>query len=209
MADSFQETIQQKAYRLLKAIKAKTENTVEPVFDIDLARDLNMTEGEARGAFRYLAGNGWIETFNLDGAARINAVGHDVVAAVERQMAAHDRPSKPDAARAVERTEQDTAIEWDVFIGHASEDKDDFVRSLAERLRHEGLRVWYDDFTLTVGDSLRRSIDRGLARSRYGVVVISPNFLRKEWPQKELDGLRRARGRRRQSYLASLAQYQR
>jgi hypothetical protein len=84
---------------------------------------------------------------------------------------------------------QDSASEWDVFISHASEDKDDFVRPLAERLRREGLRVWYDDFTLTVGDSLRRSIDRGLARSRHGVVVVSPNFLKKEWPQKELDGL--------------------
>jgi TIR domain len=189
MADSPQETVQQRAYRLLKAIKAETENAVEPVFDIDLARALNMTEGEARSAFRYLAGKGWIETYNLDGAARINAAGHDVVAAVERQMAAHNQRSKPDPARAVERTEQDSAVEWDVFISHASEDKDDFVRPLAERLRHEGLRVWYDDFTLTVGDSLRRSIDRGLARSRYGVVVVSQNFLKKEWPQKELDGL--------------------
>jgi hypothetical protein len=91
------------------------------------------------------------------------------VAAAEPQMSSH--------------------IGWDVFISHASEDKDDFVRPLAERLRHEGLRVWYDDFTLTVGDSLRRSIDHGLAKSRYGVVVVSLNFLKKEWPQKELDGL--------------------
>jgi len=51
------------------------------------------------------------------------------------------------------------------------------------------LKVWFDEFTLTVGDSLRRSIDRGLAHSRFGIVVISQDFLRKEWPQKELDGL--------------------
>ena len=44
-------------------------------------------------------------------------------------------------------------------------------------------------FTLTVGDSLRRSIDKGLARSRFGIVIISKAFLQKEWPQKELDGL--------------------
>jgi len=79
--------------------------------------------------------------------------------------------------------------EWDVFICHASEDKDAFVRHLADRLQRSGLRVWFDEFTLTVGDSLRRSIDRGLARSRYGIVVISPNFLQKDWPQRELDGL--------------------
>src|ERR1700682_2844646 len=80
-------------------------------------------------------------------------------------------------------------MEWDVFISHASEDKASFVGPLATCLQEHGLRVWYDDFTLTVGDSLRRSIDRGLARSRFGIVVISPDFLKKEWPQKELDGL--------------------
>ena len=78
---------------------------------------------------------------------------------------------------------------WDVFISHASEDKDDFVRPLAQALQARGLSVWFDEFTLTVGDSLRRSIDRGLAGSRFGVVIISPHFLDKEWPQKELDGL--------------------
>jgi hypothetical protein len=80
-------------------------------------------------------------------------------------------------------------VEWDVFISHASEDKDGFVRPLAEGLRKLGLKVWFDEFTLAIGDSLRRSIDRGLAHSRFGVVVISADFLRKEWPKKELDGL--------------------
>lgn len=78
---------------------------------------------------------------------------------------------------------------WDVFICHASEDKEPFVRELAEALRAEGVRVWYDEFTLKLGDSLRRSIDRGLAYSSYGVVVLSPHFFAKEWPQRELDGL--------------------
>ena len=80
-------------------------------------------------------------------------------------------------------------MSWDVFVSHASEDKDDFVRPLVQGLTARGLKVWFDEFTLTVGDSLRRSIDRGLASSRFGIVVISRNFLRKEWPQKELDGL--------------------
>jgi hypothetical protein len=79
--------------------------------------------------------------------------------------------------------------EWDVFICHASEDKDDFVRPLAEVLSQRGLRVWFDEITIRVGDRLRESIDRGLASSTYGVVVISPNFLAKNWPQWELNGL--------------------
>ena len=78
---------------------------------------------------------------------------------------------------------------WDVFVSHASEDKEALARPLAEGLRARGLKVWFDEFTLTVGDSLRRSIDRGLAHCRFGVVIISPDFLRKEWPQKEPDGL--------------------
>jgi len=79
--------------------------------------------------------------------------------------------------------------EFDVFISHASEDKGAFVEPLANYLVQKGLRVWYDTFTLKLGDRLRRSIDRGLARSRYGIVVLSQAFFAKHWPQYELDGL--------------------
>ena len=78
---------------------------------------------------------------------------------------------------------------WDVFICHASEDKDAFVRPLAHALREKGLNVWYDEFTLKLGDSLRESIDRGLATSRYGLVILSHHFFSKDWPQRELNGL--------------------
>jgi len=78
---------------------------------------------------------------------------------------------------------------YDVFICHVSEDKDAFVCPLAEALRAEHMEVWYDDFSLTLGDSIRRSIDRGLKQSRYGIVVLSNAFFAKEWPQYELDGL--------------------
>ena len=85
-------------------------------------------------------------------------------------------------------TEEDRR-EFDVFISHASEDKDDVVRSLAEALREHGLRVWYDEFELRIGDSLRRKIDRGLANSRFGVVVLSKSFFNKGWTNYELDGI--------------------
>ena len=61
---------------------------------------------------------------------------------------------------------------WDVFISHASEDKDSFVRPLAIALRSLEVLVWYDEFSLRLGDSLSRSIDRGLADSSHGLVVI-------------------------------------
>lgn len=78
---------------------------------------------------------------------------------------------------------------YDVFISHASEDKDAIVRSLAIALTDQGLRVWYDEFTLRIGDSLRQKIDRGLASSRVGLVVLSPAFIAKGWTNYELDGI--------------------
>lgn len=78
---------------------------------------------------------------------------------------------------------------YDVFICHAAEDKDSLVRPLAEILRKHRVEVWYDEFCLRPGDSLRRAIDRGLTSSRLGVVVLSPDFFSKSWPQWELDGL--------------------
>jgi hypothetical protein len=73
---------------------------------------------------------------------------------------------------------------YDVFISHASEDKDSVVRDLADALTAQGLRVWYDEFTLRIGDSLRQKIDRGLAASRVGLVVLSPSFISKGWPNR-------------------------
>jgi len=77
---------------------------------------------------------------------------------------------------------------WDLFISHASEDKD-FVRPLAESLRAQRLAVWFDEFELKPGMGLRESIDQGLLSSRFGLVVLSPSFFAKSWPKWELDGL--------------------
>ncbi len=79
--------------------------------------------------------------------------------------------------------------QWDVFISHASEDKQAFVEPLAVALANVGLTVWYDKFTLRLGDSLSGSIDEGLANCRFGVVVISQAFLSKPWTAYELAGL--------------------
>jgi hypothetical protein len=83
----------------------------------------------------------------------------------------------------------EVAREYDVFISHASEDKEAVVRPLAHALQSAGLEVWYDEFELRIGDSLRRKIDRGLANSRFGIVVLSQDFLKKGWPNYELDGI--------------------
>lgn len=78
--------------------------------------------------------------------------------------------------------------EYDVFISHSSADKKEFVRPLAMELQNLGLKVWYDEFELKLGDSLRRSIDQGLINSRYGIVVLSSSFFKRDWTNYELDG---------------------
>lgn len=76
-----------------------------------------------------------------------------------------------------------------VFICHASEDKDAIARPLATALLEEHVEVWFDEYSMRVGDSLREAIDRGLAHSDFGIVIVSPAFFAKRWPQRELNGL--------------------
>lgn len=75
-----------------------------------------------------------------------------------------------------------------LFLSHASEDKNDFVRPLAEVLK-KNHQVWYDEYELNVGDSLLEKIDNGLKICDFGIVVLSHAFFNKKWPRAELDGL--------------------
>ncbi len=106
-----------------------------------------------------------------------------------RQSAPQLRAIASNLAEGADGDVADLHREFDVFISHATEDKGDLVRPLANALRAHGLTVWYDEFELRIGDSLRRKIDAGIARSRFGIVVLSKPFFAKGWPQYELDGL--------------------
>lgn len=97
--------------------------------------------------------------------------------------------SVPSLVRPHDEIDDGIVREYDVFISHASEDKDEFVRPLAKALEGCGLSVWYDEFALKIGDSLRRKIDQGLANSRFGIVVLSESFFKKGWTNYELDGI--------------------
>jgi len=78
--------------------------------------------------------------------------------------------------------------EFDIFISYASEDAS-VADSILKELTYYGLKVWLDKIVLNIGDSIRRSIDHGLNSSHYGIVILSQSYLRKQWTQKELDGL--------------------
>ncbi len=109
---------------------------------------------------------------------------------LEFYYAAHGSPAPTPTAQSLSPTvTKPNGYEYDAFISHASEDKETFVTGLAEELEKRGLKVWFDAFTLRVGDSLREKIDHGLGNSRFGVIVLSPDFFAKPWPKAELDAL--------------------
>lgn len=89
-------------------------------------------------------------------------------------------PSRQEVVRMDEK-------EYDFFISHASEDKAEIATPLYQALEARGAHVWYDDFEVHVGDSLRRSIDRGVAGSKYGILILSPNYIKKYWTEKEFN----------------------
>lgn len=78
--------------------------------------------------------------------------------------------------------------DFDAFISYASEDRA-FASKIARKLRDGGLRVWFDESELRVGSSLTGTLDGGLAKSRYAIVVMSEAYIRKHWTQYELKGL--------------------
>lgn len=78
---------------------------------------------------------------------------------------------------------------YDVFICHASEDKESVATPLANALVKEDLKVWYDTFSLGWGDKLMKKITDGIKDSKFGIVILSPKFFEKKWPQLELDVL--------------------
>ena len=134
--------------------------------------------------FKFVVGRRhWIHWHEDSGYSR----GNDAPGGPNFRIEVSDAELKPE--RPKKSLKPKKSFKYDVFICHASEDKESFVRALAVKLQNKGLKVWFDESTLTLGDSLRRSIDNGLANSHYGVVVLSKKFFEKEWPQKELDGL--------------------
>ena len=80
-------------------------------------------------------------------------------------------------------------FEYDIFLSHASEDKDAVARPLAYLLREHGLRVWFDEFELRYGDDLAATLNQGISASRFGIIVLSESFFGKEWTTFELNTL--------------------
>ena len=110
----------------------------------------------------------------------------------ENRIAELEKQSIPSAITYNPTTDDVNSIEqYDVFISHAWEDKEDFVDELYNALTALGIKVWYDTSKIKWGDSMRKKIDEGLKKSKFGIIVLSPNYIaeNKYWTKIELDGL--------------------
>jgi hypothetical protein len=75
-----------------------------------------------------------------------------------------------------------------VFISHATEDKDRFVRAFARQLRFNGIDAWVDEWEIHPGDSLVQKVfNEGLRNASAVIVVLSKNSVNKPWVREELD----------------------
>ena len=73
-----------------------------------------------------------------------------------------------------------------VFLSHTNTDKG-FVRRLASDLASRGVRVWLDEWEMSVGDSLTERIQSGIQRAGYLAVVLSPRSVESAWVRRELN----------------------
>src|SRR5437762_3928135 len=73
---------------------------------------------------------------------------------------------------------------YDVFLSHSTKDKG-VVREVAQRLRKNGLKVWFDEWVLKPGDSIPAKIEEGLEHSRVLVLCMSANAFGSDWAQLE------------------------
>lgn len=117
----------------------------------------------------------------------------DMQQTYEKRIAGLESQALPAAISSVvnDGTGEQSIEEYDAFISHAWEDKESFVDELVNEMRKAGISVWYDTTKISWGGSMRQCIDDGLRRSKFGVVVLSPNYIAegKYWTKAELNGL--------------------
>lgn len=148
-----------------------SEHTIDDLGELGILR-VNLSSNKAR-------------TFALTMSGRQR--GADLVQGGAHDFGGGGRTDAPEYGRPP--TQRDAPNDFDVFISHAWEDKESVAAPLATELGVRDWRVWLDVAEITVGDSLERTINQGLACSRFGIVVLSPAFFSKQWPQRELQGL--------------------
>ena len=67
----------------------------------------------------------------------------------------------------------------DVFLCHAWDDRGGAAKELHDLLESRGVSVWFSEKDVALGTPLLREIDKGLAKSRVGIVLVTPALLRR------------------------------
>lgn len=172
---------------LLALYEMTDANTNRSVQADAIGAALRLDEEETESVVQWLIDRGCARWFSMGGYIAITAVGVDQAEAfLTEDLPPAAGESSAAQAAASDAAQQPDEPQYDLFVSHASEDKD-FARTLYEELHRRGLRVWFDELQLKVGDSLREKIDHGLARSRFGVVIFSPAYFSKGWAMAELN----------------------
>lgn len=76
---------------------------------------------------------------------------------------------------------------FDIFISHASEDKETLVNPIVEQMKIYGLKYWYDIEQIRLGDRITRKINHGLKNSRFIFAVLTTTFIKKPWAMQEIE----------------------
>ncbi|TDH27403.1 toll/interleukin-1 receptor domain-containing protein [Segetibacter sp. 3557_3] len=77
----------------------------------------------------------------------------------------------------------------DVFLSHAGEDKKRYVEPLALELKNRGITFWLDTHAIAWGDNIVTKMSDGLRDSRFAIICLSENFIKRPWPQNELSAV--------------------
>lgn len=117
----------------------------------------------------------------------------NIFTAYERQIAELTKQIKIQETASVKEphiSESNSIEEYDVLVSHATEDKESFADEFVQLLQNDfNLKVWYDAISIKWGDSIRTEIDKGLKKSKFGVVILSRSYIGKYWTNYELEGL--------------------
>lgn len=76
---------------------------------------------------------------------------------------------------------------YDVFLSHASVDKEKFVQPLYDRLESSGIKCWIDEKEIAWGDSIPKKINEGIKNSKYVMLILSEQYISRVWPNSEID----------------------
>ncbi|RMD91685.1 MAG: toll/interleukin-1 receptor domain-containing protein [Calditrichaeota bacterium] len=75
--------------------------------------------------------------------------------------------------------------QYDIFLSYSPKETS-FAQQLARALKKQGLKVWYDEGKLRIGDSILRRIESALEKSRFFILVVSPDYFNSQWSNFEM-----------------------